>query len=402
MLVSGGYKPTVIVVDGFKAVEMYAHPDVTLAYIPHFPVDNDGRLPENYQELVEKTKDALIGVLRDVDICITHDVIYQPAHLVHNLASRELAAELPHLQWLHWIHSATSPDILCSVESVRPLLKQPFPNALICYPNYADIPRVAENYGYEEDQVKWVPHPIDVCDYLGFHELSRKLVKEKQLLKPDFVFCYPIRLDRGKQPEHIIKILGSLKKKGRTAKLVIMDFHSTGGDKVVYREELKQTAAKWDVLGDVIFLSEFDQSLQYDAPRQIVRDLMMISSVYIHPSVSETYSLAAQEAALCKNILILNRDFGPMESIYGKDALYKQFSSALNNVTGRNGSTLWTWLDGRRMPYPEDEVDYYGFLASNICYYVDYNMALSEARMIRQERSIEVVFQKYLEPLLNR
>lgn len=402
MLISGGYKPTVIVVDGFKPVEMYAHPDVTLVHIPHFPVSNEGNLPENYQELVSQTRDRLLAILKDCDICITHDIIYQPAHLIHNLASREVAERLPNLKWLHWIHSATSPQIICSVEAVRPLLQRSFPNALICYPNYFDIPRVAENYHYEEDRVKWVPHPIDVADYLGFHPKTTELCQKKKLLEADIIIVYPIRLDRGKQPEHIIKTLGAIKKKGRSVRLVIMDFHSTAGDKIVYREELKVTAKQWDVMDEVIFLSEFDDALKYDAPRQMVRDLMLISSVYIHPSVSETYSLATQEAALCKNLLVLNRDFPPMMTLWGQWPLYKQFSSAINAVTGRNGDTMWNWADGRRMPYPENEQDFYNDLASNILYYVEHNPALMEARMVRQERSIEYVFKKFVEPLLNQ
>lgn len=392
----------VIVVEGFKAAEMYAHPDVTLAYIPHFPVNNDGQLPDNYTELVAKTRDALLGILKDCDVCITHDVIYQPAHLIHNLASREVASRLPHLQWLHWIHSATSPQILCSVEAVRPLIQRSFPNSLVCYPNYYDIPRVAENYRYQEDQIKWVPHPIDVPDYLGFHAITRRLCVERGILEADILCVYPIRLDRGKQPEHIIKTLGSVKKTGRSVKLVIMDFHSTAGDKVDYRNQLHEIADQWGLKGDVIFLSEFDDACRYDAPRQVVRDLMLISNLYMHPSVSETYSLATQEAALCKNVLVLNRDFPPMMSLWGQWPLYKQFSSGINAITGRNGDTMWTWDDGRRMPYPQDEHSYYSELAGNVVYYVEHNPVLMEARMVRQERTIEYVFRKFLEPLLHR
>lgn len=402
MLIYGGYKPTVIVVNGFKPVEMYAHPDVTLTYIPHFPVSNDGRLSDTYQELVAETRDALLAALKDVDVCITHDVIYQPAHLIHNLASREVAALLPNLKWLHWIHSATSPQILCSVDAVRPLIQRPFPNAFICYPNYFDIPRVAENYGYEEDFVKWVPHPTDIVDYLGMHEGSAKVVRDHKVLEADIISTYPIRLDRGKQVEHVIKIHGAIKKAGRSTKLIIMDFHSTADDKLVYRQELKDTAKKWDVEKDVIFLSEEDYRFKYDAPRQVVRDFMLISNLYIHPSVSETYSLASQEAAICKNQLVLNRDFPPMMTIYGEGPLYKQFSSAINAISGRNGDTMWTWADGSRKPYPEDEEDYYKTLASNMLYSIENNPVFKVNKLIRQERSIENVFDTYLMPLIER
>lgn len=402
MLIGGGYKPTVIVVKGFQPEGIYAHPNVTLAYIPHFPVNNDGALPPDYQELVAQTRDALLATLKDSDVCITHDVIYQPAHLIHNLASREVAERLPNLKWLHWIHSATSPEILCQVDEVRPILKKPFPNALICYPNWYDIPRVAANYGYEEDQVKFVPHPIDVADYLGFHPMSKRLCEEKGLLDADVLCVYPARLDRGKQPEHIIKILGSVKRRGRSVKLVLMDFHSTAGDKVTYREELRETAKSWGVVDDVTFLSEFDPSLAYDAPREIVRDLMLASNLFIHPSVSETYGLVIQEAALCKNLLVLNRDFPPMQTLWGQWPLYKQFSSAINAITGQNGDTMWTHSDGRRMPYPENEVEYYDSLASNVLYYLESNPVLMEQRFVRKERGIGHVFRTYLEPLLNR
>lgn len=380
---------------------MYGHPDVTLAYIPHFPVNNDGTLSENYKELVVETRDALLSILKDVDVCITHDVIYQPAHLIHNLASREVAERLPHLRWLHWIHSATSPQILCSVDEVRPLIQRPFPNSLVCYPNYYDIPRVAENYKYEEDKIKWVPHPIDIPTYFGFHELSQKIVKEKKILEADIICTYAARLDRGKQPEHIIKILGAMKRKGRSVRFVLFDFHSTGDDKVVYREELRETAKKWGILEETIFVSETDDKLKYDAPREMLRDFLQISNLYIHPSVSETYSLATQEAILCKNFVVLNRDFPPMMTIFGQWPLYKQFSSAINAITGQNGNTMWTWEDGSRHPYPENEQDYYNDLANNILYYIENNPVLMEQRMIRKERNTNYVFSKHLEPLLH-
>ncbi len=91
-----------------------------------------------------------------------------------------------------------------------------------------------------------------------------------------------------------------------------------------------------------------------------------------------------------------------MMTLYGQWPLYKQFSSAINAITGRNGDTMWTWADGQRMPYPENESEFYEELASNILYYVEHNPVLMEQRFIRQERSIEHVFKTWLAPLLTR
>lgn len=101
-------------------------------------------------------------------------------------------------------------------------------------------------------------------------------------------------------------------------------------------------------------------------------------------------------------MLVLNRDFPPMMTLWGQWPLYKQFSSAINSNNGRNGETKWTWADGRRMPYPENEHGYYRELASNILYYIEHNPVLMEQKMVRQERSIEYVMSHFLEPIINR
>ena len=392
MFLANGYKPIVIVTDAFKDDNVYPFSEVELRKIPVVFCSNEGKLPDNYQEDEKKLKASLREVIKDLNVVITHDIIYQPAHLIHNIVSRELALEFPNIKWLHWIHSATSHSVLCNKQEVRDKICQRFPNSLLIYPNTYDIPRVARNYNVEEDEVKCVNHPIDVCGYLGFQDITKKLIEEKNILNADVIGTYPLRLDRGKQPHIVINVFNQLKKMGKKVCLIIADFHSTGGDKVTYRNEMINKLVEMGLNdNEIIFTSQYDKSLELSCPREMIRDLMLLSNVFILPSRSETYSLIAQEAMLCNNFVILNQDFPPFRSIYKSYPKYFQFSSNINAITGYDGDT--------NTKYDNPEA-YWSDIAKYIVYELANNRILAANTMIRKERNIKAVFKNQLEPLL--
>ena len=339
MLTRAGYSPVVLVTESFQPVGVYN--DVELRRIPPVFLSNEGKLPDEYNEDVIKMTESLRELLKDVKVCITHDIIYQPAHLIHNLAARKIAEENPGIRWLHWIHSATTPNILCNKEEVRMLIKRPFPHAFICYPNQFDRTRVAINFRYDEHLVKYVPHPIDIPEYLGFHEYTRDFIDKYSLIQADVIMVYPVRLDRGKQVQMNIRTMAALKRRGRSVRLIVVDFHSTGGDKVTYRDTLKKQAIDLGLSDtEMVFTSDYRPETKGSCPREMVRDLFNISNIFLLPSRSETYSLIAQEASICGNLILLNFDFPAMRSIYGEQAMYFKFSSNVDALNGLDGETI--------------------------------------------------------------
>lgn len=362
--------------------------------IPDYILDNDGsvkgmseRAGKSPEQLVMDTLAALEKVLVGVDVVITHDLIFQPSNGIQDKAASLFAEKHPEILWLHWIHSATSPRDLGKIGMNR------YANAFVCYPNAWDVPRVARGFGYEELQVKVVPHPLDYEEFFDMHPLSVRLMEEKGLLQAGVLGVYPLRMDRGKQPEFSVRIFAQLKKLGVNSKLVIVDFQSTGGDKVVYREELKKLAVDLGMSStDLTFMSEFDKSCILQTPKKVVRDLFLLSNVYIHPSKSETYSLTTQEARACRNQLVLNHDFPPMRSIYGAGPIYRKFSSCVDVMTGENGST--------DVKYNSGVDNYCADVAKAILYYLDAQPALSGSTETRVNKNIYTVFRKHIEPLL--
>jgi len=265
----------------------------------------------------------------------------------------------------------------------------PFDNSFVVYPNDGDIKRVAINYGVSEDQVKIIPHPIDIYDYFGFDAAAIDLCDRFRLLDSDILSIYPIRLDRGKQPHLIIEIFAALNTMGQNAKLLIVDFHSSGGDKVKYRSEMMAQINQLGLTDKVYFASNVFGD--YIISNNAIANLFSVSNVFFLPSTSETYSLIAQEAAIAGNLLVLNYDFPPLKSVYGYTPYYFPFSSNINALTGEDGATTTKITDRQ---------GFFQTIARNVIHELSTNRVSSLRTHIRKTRNIQAVYDKYLGPLL--
>lgn len=406
MFVENDYKIKLFVDHVFHNPGGYwAHPNVTYALLPPVQRSNEGQLNDKWEEEAQSVYDSLKIELEGYRVILTHDLVLQPAELIYNVAARKLASERNDLRWLNWCHSPTQMHLSCNIPEITKLIEQKFPNSFICYPNDWDRKRVAINHQLEMDEVKCVYHPSDFVSLLcGDAEdmsekglktlnLTKDFVKEFDLFNADVISVYPCRLDRGKQPEFNIKTMAKIKETGRKVLMVIFDFHSTGGDKVTYREELKQIARKWGLTEkECVFVSEWKPETAYNVPRQFILNLKKLSDFHMHSSNTETYSLVCQESVATKNFLVLNHHLPVMRDIYGsKNPLYEQFGSTVDALTGENGST--------HLNIHDEKVEFEN-RAKRILYYLENNPVLAEWRFIRKHRNLQYVFTMELEPLL--
>jgi len=394
MLQRAGYQPVLIASEGWEPPEDTPHYGIETKLTYPFALHDPSDKAENIEEIVDLAYQQLNDILPDGAVVITHDLIFLPDYTVLNLAARKLAQDRPSIRWLHWIHSATNPTIVSQErnmygEKYAEALNSPFANSIICYPNAYDIPRVARNFNFEEDQVVEVPHSTDPTE--GMHPLVQRLYDKKKLGNVEVLMILPIRLDRGKYAEGNVRLIAALKRIGTTAHLVFCDFQSTGDDKVVYRADLKKLAKEQDAEDCLTFMSEFDDIAQMEIPHEIVLDLFTLSNVFLLASKSETYSLIAQEAMLKGNFVILNQDFAPFRQIYGKNALYKQFDGANIAISGYNGeiNTTYENIDG-----------YYEDMAKALKYYSENDKVFRAKTWVRTKRNPDYTFRRYIEPLI--
>ena len=398
MFKEAGYEPVVIVCESFEAPKDTIFADCKLAYIPNVSVSTEAKQDLSFETDIEFLKQSLKAIIEEheLEVILTHDLIFLPDYVKHRIACLDLVNDFPKLRWLHWVHSATSPGSLIEErknfeDKYKEMLGQKFPNSLLVFPNSGDIPRVARNFGFEEDEVVCVPHSSDFVSYNKLEPVVERLVKDKGLLDKDVVMVYPLRMDRGKQPHVLVDIAYAVKSRGLSVAVIYADFQSTGGDKVTYHQEILRRADDLDLRDDITFMSDFDAGSEMDSSQHVVSDLFMISNFFILPSQSETYSLVAQEAMMKGNFCILNHDFMPMRTVYEDKAIYKQFSANIG-FDGYDGSITTTHSD------PEA---YYADIANYIHYVLDTNKVIKGRTFVRKERNPNAVFRNFLEPLLS-
>jgi len=394
MLKRAGINPVLIVSDGWNPPEDSIFSSVETRRIEPAHVYNEpSEFSDTDLEEIEKIYSDLNEILPDNAVVITHDLIFLPDYVKHNVAARRIAEERPSIRWIHWVHSATSPGSLIRERSMYgekylELLSTKFPHSIVAFPNAYSIPRVARNFGYEEDEVVEVPHSFDPTE--GMSALVRKLYDDARLGDADIIMVYPARLDRGKNLEANIRFIAGCHEKGLDARFIVCDFQSTGDDKVVYREDLKKLAAELGVGDEVFFISEVDSATNMEIPHSMVMELFTLSNVFMMPSKSETYSLVTQEAMSRGNFCIINHDFAPFRQIFGENAIYRQFGSNIG-FDGHDGEITTTFSDINA---------YYRDMATNVKYWLEHDKVIAAKTWVRKERNPDAVFRNYLEPLL--
>lgn len=406
MLVGAGYKPVVLVTKGFTGGRMFASKHVELRELPDQTrsnsLDKQFLREESFVKDVEVLEKAMVNALRDIDVVVTHDIIYQADALKHRMALAQAHDQaLPKLRFMHWIHSASSPYRMSAMRGEFPeiyqnVMKDVFPNSFYIFMNEWSRPRIGKEFGVAEHLIKIIPHPTDYFNFAKYTPESVKLVHDKKLHEADFVCIYPCRLDRGKQVEVAIKTLASLKKLDFMVRMVVVDFHSnstdTNDDKYQYRRQLKDTAVDWGLNSDELtFTSEYLKEWNLEVPSSVVADLFDVSNIFIMPSASESFSLVTQEAAMKGNLLVLNRNFPPFREIFGPAAIHWPFNSAVSITDHSEGNTTVNYGTLKN-----EQTDFL-MLAKNIVA-GSLNKQNITRRALLRLRTLETVFRRNFEP----
>ena len=92
-----------------------------------------GQVHDSFFQEADLIASDFVRHLKDVDVCILHDILYQGWHLIHNIAIRTAQKQLPHIRFLAFTHSlspATAPKIR-STRFPRDLPTCPGPSSYI-------------------------------------------------------------------------------------------------------------------------------------------------------------------------------------------------------------------------------------------------------------------------------
>jgi glycosyltransferase involved in cell wall biosynthesis len=380
-----GYNPVFLVHDNFKDDEKVPEGIEIRKIIPRFKLVDyaaTSTLADDFESQVDEVVSSLEKNCQDIDVMITHDIIFQGWFLPYNVAIRK--AKL-NCKWLHWIHSAPSP---------RPAeLKYPFdcrftipPNSKLVYLNHTDVIRLAEMYGAWPKDVRVVHNPKDPRTFWNLHPLTSDLIDKYGILEKDILSIYPLstpRMVSGKGVDKAIKLIGKMKKLGKKVCLVVCNAHANGEkDKELVKQMVHYGIEQGLDQTDLIFTSTIDKQWELGVPPQVVSELFRLSNIFVFPSYSENCSLVMLEAALSKNLLVLNEDFPPMKDFFQEQALYFRFGSLCQKTVYNN----------------EDQ--FYEDVAKIVLSEIKENKLINSFTKMKQKFNLDAIFKDQIEPLL--
>jgi hypothetical protein len=195
MLLKNGYKPLILARDGFDPPE-YEGCDIRILD-PGDIADNKVVVTNKSEGEIDSLYVQMSGALRDVDFVITHDLIYIMNLWKYHVAARRFAEVEDNIEWLHWVHSTTPMNVANQTGKFKKELRGPMPNSRLVVMTPEETIRKAGVFGYEIDQVVYIPNPIDLTE--GYHPSAVETLEKLSAHKADMIAVYPARLDRGKQ-----------------------------------------------------------------------------------------------------------------------------------------------------------------------------------------------------------
>ena len=331
---------------------------------------------------------AMELAMREDDLIITHDILFQPDAMLWNVATRKLIEYDPGKRWLHWFHSPTPIWSLIDDRTVLDYCLSWPARSWLVFPNHADLRRVGNRYRCPTNRRKVVHHAFDFAEHYFHGDVVGKAINSIVRFEHyDCILLLVARLDRGKQVEYAVEITGALERLAVSSVLFVVDFHSRGDEKGNYRERLKELALQRAC--HTFFSSEILRGAS-SIDHKTLLNLVRVAHVLVNASRSESYSLITQEAFLCRTLVILNANYPAMRELWGTNAIYAEFGSDINAETMGDGRTIVEYDDVFRFAET---------IAKQIKEYLRLPTMAGEAA-IRASRTLTAVYEKQLGPLI--
>lgn len=263
-----------------------------------------GTVHPTFFEEAELIARDFVRHLKDVDVCILHDILYQGWHLVHNIAIRKAQQELPQLRFLAFTHSlpVNRPKELEFPFSAR---FTGMPRTRFVYPTYSGLPALARQYDVPEGRCAVVYNTLPLLQTMS--QPVQQVAEHIDLLGADILTIYPARLTTGKRFEKVAALAGAIKCTTELkTKVVFCDFPSTDIPSKVYQDMICMEGMKFGLeQEDLLFTSNLE-GYGEGFPRESVLELFQLSNLFVCPSYSESFGLTVLEAASRGNFLVLN------------------------------------------------------------------------------------------------
>lgn len=342
MLTSNGHEVHLFVCENFESKDEeklfehdpWTHLNFTLhKLIPKTDLIDYQReedLTEHHKEIAHMTGEVIASKFMElgINVAFTHDFLLTGWNLPYGLGVLEScsASHMNRIAWLHWIHSLPNPR-----KDWWNIRRWGSRHKLV-YPNKTDIQKVVEAYWGATSCAIPIPHIKDYRSYFEFGQDTYEFLNEfPEVIKANILMVYPASTDRlkAKRVDKIIAIFKEFKKMGFNVCLIIANQWATGRarkqDLQGYYKRVRLSKLK--INEEVIFTSEWKDKFATGIPRRLLRELQLMSNLFIFPTSHESFGLVAPEAALCGVEMVYNRSLTMMHEVSGGQGIHAEFGS---------------------------------------------------------------------------
>lgn len=344
-----------------------------------------GKVHETFFDEVNVISRDFVKHLKDVDVCIMHDILYQGWHLVHNIAIRNAQKNLPNVKFLEFTHSlpVNRPS---KVEYPFSARFSGMPKTKFVYPTYSGISALAKQYDIPEGKCAVVYNTLPLIESMSND--VQKIADNIDIINAEILIIYPARLTTGKKFEKVAALAGSIKSTTeKNTKVIFCDFPSADIPSDIYKKIIQTEGKKFGLSeNDILFTSDIGYSDGF--PRQGVLELFTLSNLFICPSYSESFGLTVLEAGSRGNFLVLN------EAV-----------PALKELGNSLGAYFMRW-DARNFGYDThekynpSEQKYYEENSNLIVNLMREDRSLNAKTIIRNKYNLDWISKNQLMPLL--
>jgi len=288
-----------------------------------------GIVSEAFGQLADRIHTRMARNLRDVDVCIIHNVLTMHFNLPLTAALHEYTkGQVRNRRFIAWCHdiAINDPDYRVEVRDGFPWSLLGKPVAGVKYITVSEERRyqLASLFKVNSKEIGVIPDGIDYRNFLDLDPLVWKLFNERKLFNFDLVMLLPARILRRKNIELAVEITRALNQKGmRSALLVTGPPNPYDPDCNKYYKSIKELIEKLGLHERVIFLGELkdDHGKGIRVGNKMRCSLYAACDMLLFPSFREGFGTPLLEAGLAK-LPIVCSDIEPLREIGGDDICY--------------------------------------------------------------------------------
>ena len=284
---------------------------------------DEGRLPDDWEELVALLVNELKKALVGVDVLFAHNVCSLNKNLVLTAAIQRILEEGAAPRLILWHHDLawTTPRYADEYHSGYPwdLLRWHWPGAIHVVVSEMRRLELAELTGIPASEILVIPNGVDYKEFFKLEPRTVEFIDRLDLLKAAPLFLLPVRITPRKNIELALCTLSHIRPTWREARLVVtgpLGPHNPAN--IHYFNQLIKLRSRLGLEAHAHFLAEMVQDF---LPDSVIADFYRLADAVLLPSKEEGFGIPILEAGLA-GTPVFCADIPPFRALGGSSAFY--------------------------------------------------------------------------------